>query len=46
VFPELALHPMMWAIPLVTGLAILIHHRLRVERQAKARAMLTLHGSP
>ena len=34
VFPELALHPIMWAIPLVTGLVILIHHRLRVERQA------------
>lgn len=33
IFPELALHPVMWAIPLVTGLAILIYHRLKVERR-------------
>ena len=39
-YPELALHPIMWAIPLVTGLAILIFHRLRVERRATGRALV------
>ncbi|NKC33959.1 hypothetical protein [Falsiroseomonas selenitidurans] len=37
VFPELALHPAMWSLPLVVGLAIIIWHRLGVERQARRR---------
>ena len=37
VFPALALHPVMWAIPLVTGLTILLYHRRRVDLQVRAR---------
>lgn len=40
VFPELALHPAMWSIPLIVGLAIIIWHRLDVERQARNRQRL------
>jgi hypothetical protein len=35
IFPELALHPFMWSVPLVIGLFIIISQRLKVERQAK-----------
>jgi hypothetical protein len=35
--PELALHPGLWAIPLVVGLAIIIHQRLAVARMPAAR---------
>ena len=38
VFPALALHPATWAIPLVTGLAILLHHRRVVGLPQRARA--------
>lgn len=34
--PTLVLHPGLWSIPLVVGLALIIYHRLKVERQAKA----------
>jgi hypothetical protein len=37
ILPELALHPFLWAVPLVVGLGIIIWHRLAVEREAKAR---------
>ncbi|MGG5888743.1 hypothetical protein ACLF3G_16525 [Falsiroseomonas sp. HC035] len=37
IFPEMALHPGMWSIPLIVGLAIIIWHRLAVERQARHR---------
>ncbi|MGI4951848.1 MAG: hypothetical protein ACRYGM_08585 [Janthinobacterium lividum] len=37
-FPALALHPAMWAIPLVTGLVILLYHRRVVDLQQRARA--------
>lgn len=30
--PTLALHPGLWSIPLITGLAIIIYHRLQVDR--------------
>lgn len=30
--PELALHPGLWAIPLVTGLAIILHHWRKIWR--------------
>lgn len=36
-FPELALHPGLWAIPLIVGLAIIIHQRLAVARWPAAR---------
>jgi hypothetical protein len=35
IFPELALHPAMWSIPLIVGLGIIIWHRLEVDRQAR-----------
>lgn len=41
-FPELALHPGLWAIPLVVGLSIIIHQRLAVSRlPAAARGART-----
>ena len=39
VFPALALHPAMWAIPLAVGLAILLYHRRVVDVQVRARAV-------
>lgn len=38
VFPALALHPVMWAVPLVVGLAILLHHRRKVDLRMRAPA--------
>lgn len=35
--PELALHPGLWAIPLVIGLGLIIYHRHAVSRLAVAR---------
>ncbi len=35
VFPELALHPVMWSIPLAVGLVLIIWHRFVVDRQAR-----------
>jgi hypothetical protein len=32
--PSLALHPAMWSVPLVTGLIILIYHRVRIDMKA------------
>ena len=36
--PELALAPALWAVPLVTGLSIIIYHQARVLRGVRARA--------
>lgn len=33
-YPPLALNPVMWAVPLVTGLAIIIYHRVMIDRKA------------
>ena len=33
VFPALALHPAIWAIPLTIGLGILLYHRFKVDAQ-------------
>ena len=35
--PELALNPVMWAVPLAVGLAIIIWHRLALDRAARQR---------
>ena len=35
--PELALAPALWAVPLVTGLTIIIYHQARVLRGVRAR---------
>jgi hypothetical protein len=37
VFPELALNPLMWSVPLAVGLVIIIWHRLAIDRAAKQR---------
>lgn len=36
--PALALHPGLWAIPLVVGLGLIIYHRALVDRQLRRRA--------
>jgi hypothetical protein len=35
--PELALHPVMWMIPLVTGVSIIIFHQRQIAKQQRAR---------
>ncbi len=32
--PSLALHPALWAVPLVTGLTIMMYHNLRIDQKA------------
>ena len=35
--PELALNPLMWAVPLVTGISIIVFHQRKVTKQLRAR---------
>lgn len=35
--PELALNPLMWAVPLVTGVSMIIYHQRKVSKQLRAR---------
>ncbi|MGG5811523.1 hypothetical protein [Falsiroseomonas sp. CW058] len=35
ILPELALHPAMWSAPLAVGLALIIWHRLAIDRAAR-----------
>jgi len=37
ILPELALHPGLWSIPLVTGIALILYHQRNVARQYRAR---------
>lgn len=37
VFPELALHPGLWSIPLVTGISLILYHQRNVAKQYRAR---------
>jgi len=32
--PSLALHPVLWAVPLVIGLTIMIYHMIRIDQKA------------
>jgi hypothetical protein len=32
--PELALNPLLWAVPLTTGMAIILYHRRDVMRKS------------
>lgn len=36
IIPELALNPAMWAIPLVTGVSMILYHWRRIDRQQRA----------
>jgi hypothetical protein len=45
VFPELALHPAMWAIPLSVGMTIIIWHRLAIDRAARQRRRAGLQAA-
>ncbi len=38
VLPELALHPGLWAIPLVTGVSLIIYHQRKVARMSRRPA--------
>lgn len=42
IIPELALNPVMWAIPLGTGIGLILHHWRRIDAQSRARAAATL----
>ena len=37
ILPELALHPVMWMIPLVTGIAIIVFHQRQITKQLRSR---------
>jgi hypothetical protein len=37
ILPELALNPVMWAIPLGTGIGIILWHWRKIDRQVQAR---------
>jgi hypothetical protein len=37
IMPELALHPVMWMIPLATGVSIIVFHRRQITRQFRER---------
>ncbi len=37
ILPELALHPGLWSIPLITGLTLIIYHQRKVAVQFRAR---------
>jgi hypothetical protein len=37
VFPELALHPGLWSIPLITGISLILYHQRKVALQFRAR---------
>jgi hypothetical protein len=39
IFPALALNPMMWAVPLTVGLAIILWHWGKIGRQVRARRL-------
>ena len=39
VFPAMALHPAMWSVPLVVGLAILLYHRRQVDLRRRRPAL-------
>ncbi|TCZ56622.1 hypothetical protein [Roseicella aquatilis] len=38
ILPELALNPLMWAIPLATGITLILVHWRRIDAQSRARA--------
>jgi hypothetical protein len=38
ILPELALNPLMWAIPLVTGISLILWHWRKIDAQMRARA--------
>ncbi|MBK1658029.1 hypothetical protein [Paracraurococcus ruber] len=38
IIPELALNPVMWAIPLTTGIGIILYHWRKIDAQTRARA--------
>jgi len=42
IMPELALHPVMWAIPLVTGISIILWHWRKIDRQQRRRPVQTV----
>ena len=34
--PEMALHPGLWSVPLIVGLAIILYHRRKIDLSLKA----------
>lgn len=40
--PSMALHPALWSIPLLVGLAIILYHRLALDRKQSARRRQSL----
>jgi len=44
-FPALALHPVLWSIPLAVGLTLIIYHQRKVARRTPARRGLSQAAS-
>jgi len=44
--PEAALSPVLWAVPLVVGLALIIYHQQKVRQRMKPRRIPVLAGEP
>jgi len=42
ILPELALNPVMWAVPLSTGIGIILWHWRKIDRQVQARRSQTV----
>jgi hypothetical protein len=36
-FPALALHPVLWAVPLTGGLSLILYHHYRIDRESRSR---------
>jgi hypothetical protein len=43
--PSMALHPGLWAIPLITGLAIILYHHRQIRLSLRARVTQTAGAS-
>jgi len=37
IMPEIALNPVLWSIPLVTGISLILYHQRKVALQTRAR---------
>ena len=44
ILPELALHPVMWAIPVAVGIALILWHWRIIDRQVRAQRRPPLHN--
>jgi hypothetical protein len=46
ILPELALNPIMWAIPLSTGIGLILWHWRKIDRQQRGRSQVVRASTP